>query len=78
MKTDNTTPMEDKHTHFTEEELKQQPLDIDKILVDIDKRLAEMNKQSGYSNAIFDVIDLMEDELTIDQIIKILKLKPKL
>lgn len=71
MKTDNTTPMEDKHTHFTEEELKQQPLDIDKIL-------AKMNKQSGYSNAIFDVIDLMEDELTIDQIIKILKLKPKL
>lgn len=71
MKTDNTTPMEDKHTHFTEEELKQQPLDIDKIL-------AEMNKQSGYSNAIFDVIDLMKDELTIDQIIKILKLKPKI
>ena len=71
MKTDNTTPMEQDRVYFTEEELKQQPLDIDKIL-------AEMNKQSGYSNAIFDVIDLMKDELTIDQIIKILKLKPKI
>lgn len=58
-------------THFTEEELTQSRIDVEKML-------ADMNKQSGYSNAIFDVIDLMKDELTIDKIIKILKLKPKL
>lgn len=58
-------------THFTEEELTQSRIDVEKML-------ADMNKQSGYSNAIFDVIDLMKDELTIDQIIKILKLKPKI
>lgn len=58
-------------THFTEEELTQSRIDVEKML-------ADMNKQSGYSNAIFDVIDLMKDELTIDKIIKILKLKPKI
>lgn len=56
--------------NLTEKELTQSIIDIDRIL-------ADMNKSEGYSNALCDVVSLLRDELTIDQIIKIHQLKFK-